>query len=721
MPVSRRALSLLGLLLVPLLAAGGFLWATTDFDTRLERVEAAVVNLDEPVSLDGQLIPLGRQLAGRLVAGPEEENFRWTLTDEADAAAGLASGRYAAVVTIPENFSARATSFASDDADRVERATIDVQTSEVSGIADPVVGRAITAAATRGLNTSLTEKYLENIYLGFNQLSGQFGTLADGAGKLASGAADIADGVKRSAAGSAELADGLTGLDHGADQLAGGANDLSQGVRSLSTGLGQLSGGLSRTADGANNLSDGTDKLAIGARRLASGADDLAAGVGDLRDGTAGRPGGTRSYAAGAAEFATGLGRYSDQLTGYAGQTDTQLAKLVPCPAELPQSSCPIFYAGLRAGTTVAAQGVADRGGQPGLRSGAENLAAGAKGIDTGIGRLSSGARTYAAGVDRYAKGADGLASGTDQLAGGINRLATGAQKSASGARALATGAAQLSTGTSELATGAQLSADGAKDLSTGLGKLAEGGQSLADGTKKFADGLAKGQREVPTYDAAERNRLSEVVSAPVTEPTADGATYSDIATTTLLVVLALWLGGLASFLVLRPATARVLTSWKPSWRLALEGLAPAWGIAAVQATVLSVVLNRLLDLSAGQTAAVNAFAVLTAVSFVAVNHALALTLGGLGRFLSLAVAVAAGAGALTTAAPGAFAAIAPFLPVTPALHGLRAVVSGGNGGSAAVGVLLGWLLLAVSISVLAVARRRLLPADRKPVPAFST
>ena len=61
--------------------------------------------------------------------------------------------------------------------------------------------------------------------------------------------------------------------------------------------------------------------------------------------------------------------------------------------------------------------------------------------------------------------------------------------------------------------------------------------------------------------------------------------------------------------------------------------------------------------------------------------------------------------------APPAFAAIAPFLPVIPALRAVRAMVSGGSGTAAAVGLLLGWLLLAVSIIVLAVARRRMLPA----------
>ena len=65
------------------------------------------------------------------------------------------------MVTIPADFSARATSFSENDADQAERATIEVQTSEVSGIADPVVGQAITAAATRALNTELTEQYLK--------------------------------------------------------------------------------------------------------------------------------------------------------------------------------------------------------------------------------------------------------------------------------------------------------------------------------------------------------------------------------------------------------------------------------------------------------------------------------------------------------------------------------------------------------------------------------
>ena len=205
----------------------------------------------------------------------------------------------------------------------------------------------------------------------------------------------------------------------------------------------------------------------------------------------------------------------------------------------------------------------------------------------------------------------------------------------------------------------------------------------------------------MPTYTESERDRLSGVVSAPVTVPASDGASYSDIATTTLLVVLALWLGGLAAFVVLRPVTPRVLASMKPSWRLAFEALGPAAVIGGVQAVVLSVVLQRLLDLSAGQTVALLPFAVLTAVTFAAVNQALVAAMGGLGRFLSVLAAVVVTAGALTAAAPALFGTIAPYLPLTPALQGVRALVSDGGGVGPATGVLVGWLLLGISVSVL--------------------
>ena len=59
--------TILGLLLVPLTAAGVLLWGLWNPTDRLDTMTAAVVNLDEPVTVNGQMVPLGRVLAGKLV------------------------------------------------------------------------------------------------------------------------------------------------------------------------------------------------------------------------------------------------------------------------------------------------------------------------------------------------------------------------------------------------------------------------------------------------------------------------------------------------------------------------------------------------------------------------------------------------------------------------------------------------------------------------------
>ena len=739
--------SILGLVLVPLLVAGGFLWATWNSDTRLTRVQAAVVNLDEMVKVNGQPVPLGRQLAGGLVADNNDRNFSWVLTDEQDASDGLESGRYAAVVTIPQDFSARATSFSKPNSDHVQPATLDVRTSQITGIADPVVGQAVTAAATRTLNSSLTEQYLQNIYVGFNRLGKQFGTVADAAGKLSDGSDKLASGLDGASSGSKQLADGLEQLDGGTSQLAVGARQLASGTSELATGLGtlaeQTSGlptGARKLAKGAGTAAAGSAELASGARKLDRGMEQFTAGTRRNAKGTAAYAKGVNdfadgldTYAGGAGQFAQGLEQYRDQLAGFQTMTAEELSQVVPCPAELPPESCPVFYAGLKAGTGVAVQGLADgstaNGGQPGLLSsarglasgakklanggdklatGAEQLSAGASTLDTGARKLASGVDGLAGGVSKLADGIDTLADGTDQFADGMEPLATGIARIAAGARGLSTGAAGLSDGTADLATGTSMSAQGAGDLSDGLDKLSDGGNQLATGTDKLADGLAKGQDQVPSYDQATRERLASTVATPVSSAEPDSV-FSDVATTTFLAVIALWIGALATYLVLRAVPAGVLTSMKPSWRLALEGLLPGAIIGTVQAVALTVVLQVLLDLSAGQVAALLPFAVLTSLAFVAINHALVSWLGGVGRFISVMVVVAAAAASITYAVPPIFDAIRPLLPLTPALEGFRAIASEGTGVAAAAGLLAAWLLLGLSASVLAVARRRVI------------
>lgn len=202
-----NATQILAMALVPLLAVGILLGLIGRGGE--QRIDAAVVNLDQAVTVGDQYIPMGRQLAAAMLER-EGDNINWTLADTPSAEEGLRSGKYSAVVTIPENFSKNATSWSENDAARAEQAGIQVTISENAPVTDSQVAEQIARIATDTINSQLTEGYLDGIYVGFNTVGEQFGEMIDGVSQLNDGSSQLADGAQQSADGAAELSDGMT-------------------------------------------------------------------------------------------------------------------------------------------------------------------------------------------------------------------------------------------------------------------------------------------------------------------------------------------------------------------------------------------------------------------------------------------------------------------------------------------------------------------------------
>lgn len=778
---SRRVtwLSLVGLVLVPVIVAAGFLWATWGADERLDRVQAAVVNLDEGVEIDGQQVPLGRQLVGGLVDS-DVENFTWNLSDADDAADGLASGRYAAVITIPENFSEAATSFGGE-ADEAEQATIDIETSQVTGIADGALGQTIGQVAVQTLNSELTKTYLDNVYVGFNDIGDQFSTVADGAGELADGAEGLSEGV-------GEVGDGIDGLAEGLGQLGTAGGELSTGVSELADGTAQLAeggpalaGGASQLAkgvstldenvpavtDGAAELAEGAGEYADGVEQYTSGVDQAAAGVSELNESLQAGLGGAElggpseedlaALTGGADDLATGVSGLADGLSQYqAGLSEVAENGLpegqtVPCPPELggdPQA-CAIFASAFEAGLQQGAQGAVDGLTTPGpegasLSEGLTALGAGADefadGIDDlagqlsglsglggqvqqlldGVDQLDSGLSQLSGSSEQIDTGADGLATGASQLSDGLgelgdgigqldegaSQLSSGVSQYTAGVSGISSGLTQLSPGLTRYTDGVARSAEGTQTLADGYGDLEDGAAQLADGSRELADGLAEGATKIPSYDASDRENLSTVVAEPVTT---DGAAdlLPEAGSTSLLMVLALWIGALATFLVVQAVSTGTWMSSRPSWQLALLSMAPGAAVATVQAVALTVVGQVVLDLAPVRVLQLLALLLLIGFAFVGSNHALAAWLGGVGRIISITAVVLTAAGSIISAVPALFDAVRPFLPLSPALDAVRALLTDGTGLSNQVLTVVAWLLVAICASVLAVIRRR--------------
>lgn len=688
-----RWTTLLGLVLVPVLVAGGLLWANWNNDAQLRQVEAAVVNLDEPVTLEGEYVPLGRQLTAALVDSDRVQNLAWELASEDDARQGLATGRYAAMVTIPPEFSAAATSYAGD-ASEAASATITVETSPVAGLADATLGKVVAQEAAGVLNETLTAGYLDQIYLGFNELGEQFITIADGAAELADGARQLADGVDEAADGAGQLADGTGELATGLQTMADQTASMPKDVRKLADGTKELSRGVAKYVGGVNQLVDQT----LGSLDQQA---DLVKGVNQLAQGAAGVSDGIATYRAGLNDNAATAEQTAGTLQTILGSAPQNAPVLIG-------QACP----------DLDAQDVANSG--PACITILKTTAATLRGAAAGLGQedpatgqsLVSGAQALAGGLDTLATelasaGGDDPTKELKQLRGAGKQLASGTAELAKGTDQLADGIPQLTDGIAQAADGASQLADGTADLAEGLSEAADGGAQLADGAAELADGLAEGKDQLPSYSATDRANLSEVVATPVSTANLLGTAGFGAGWVTLLMVLALWAGALATFLVFKPVSGQLLGSSRSSARLVAQALVPSLVVVGVQAVLVTAIGQFALQLPVGKVLAVGGLMLLAAVAFVVVNHALAAWFGNAGRLVALGLAILSLASALTSAAPAVFGVLRGFSPLTPALDAVRAVVTESSGVATNTFLLAGWVVIGLAASAIAIVRNR--------------
>jgi putative membrane protein len=662
-------LTLIGVLLLPVVIGGILVAALYNPVERLDGLNAAIVNEDKPVTIDGQYVPLGRQLTAGLVEGSDSEpsNLTWTLSNADDAAAGLADGTYSAIVTIPENFSAAATS--TQPGETPEQATIDVQTPPDSLIVDDAITSQVTSAAASLMGDQLSQVYLENVFLGFTTLGDQLGTAADGATQLASGAQKAADG---------------------AAQLPGGATKLADGARSLSSGATKLSGGLDTLADKTRGASDG-------ANLLAAGLDDAATKVAAPELVKA--AGASATYAKQAADQTAALAQTVGGVAQSAGALQQTMAGLLAdCRAG----------GGTEAFCDNLELAVGDSGSLAQSTGSAVNDAVTAA---TSAGTANGYAGPTSAGIAQLTSetsaGLSTAADKTRQLGGGLNQLAGGIDQSAAGATALASGATQLGSGGDQLSTGAQ--------------SLADGVQKLADGTDSLAGGLHKAVAAIPTYTDAEAKSLADVVADPVAANGA-GSSLFGASAIPLLSTLALWFGGLATFVALQAVSRRVLTSRSSSAVLALRGFAPAAALGAAQGLLVAGVVQIAASYDWADWSVFAGVAIAAGIAFAAVNQALVAVFGGAGRWISALIGVLAVATGVVSTVPGVLSSIASLMPTAPAYNGMLAALTSASGVGAALAGLAIWSVLALLATIIAVARRRTTSAREllaaSPVPA---
>ncbi|WP_370151044.1 YhgE/Pip family protein [Streptacidiphilus sp. EB129] len=690
--------ALVALLLLPLLYGALYLWSFWNPYGHLDRLPVALVNQDRAVTVKGQRIDAGKDLSDEL---RKRQIFGWDVVGPEQAAAGVASGRYYLSLTIPADFSA---DIASSDSDRPAAGELQVQTNDSNNYIVGQISRSVFDEIRAATSAKASNGFYDQVFVGFSDLHDQTLRAAEGADRLTSGA-------RQSAQGAGQLADGAAGARSGAQQLAAGLDQATRGSSALAHGLGTLDQGAGQLASGARQAAVGTQQLADAVNPVAADLSPLLHEHPELISQSA------TLVATGAQQIADNLGRLpaaSRQALAAAkdaaGQLDTLDAQ--QCGTDPAGPDCARLHAADQAAhqvVTVATQ----------LDATVQQLSPQLTALAADAGRVAALARPLerpglAQSFDAAVAQVNQLNRGVRQLAGGADALRQGTGQAVSSAGTLSNGLATLDTGAHSLSGGLYRLSDGAQQLDSGLG-------TLADGSGQLAGGLHTGAAGIPDYDAAQRDARATAMSDPVqlAKDTLNAAPGYGTGLAPYFIPLALWVGAMVGYMLLRPLSNRVLSANTPAWRAALAGWLPVAGVGLLQAAALLAVLCGGLGLRLSHAAGVCGFLALTVLCFSAVVQWLNARFGPAGRLLALALLMlqltSAGGTYPVETSPDFFGAIHPYLPMSYVVAGLRRLISGGDPTAVWTGsaVLLAFTLGALALTTLTARRRQLWTVTR--------
>lgn len=670
-------IAIIALILIPLLYGALYLWAFWDPTGRMTRLPVALVNADRSTTAqDGTTVDAGTQVVNALL---DDGSLDWVATTPADARSGVEDGTYYFAVTIPEDFSAAVASAGGSDP---QQARIDVTYNDANSFLASTLGHSAMVQVDDAVRAAIGDRAVDSLLVGLGSARDGFATAADGAmtleqatEQLTSGADQVAAGADAAHEGAVRLSDGATAAADGAATLATGAGSAADGATTLADGATQASAGAATVSTGATALAGGLAKAADGVATLDTGAATLSAGV----DRAAGEIG-TLSTTLAAAPAA--LHDVAAYLGAKAAGGDTSAL------AALNELSGVATFLGAFDPDATATELAA-------LQSGAHDLAGGVARLDTSIGTLAAGASDLADGAATLADGTSWVASGAGRLADGTSTLAAGASTLASGTATLEAGATSLADGTATLADGAHA--------------VADGGQQVSDGTATLASGLTGGADAIPDDSASTRTARADVISTPVSldETHLTRAEGFGEGFAPFFISLALFVGSLITWLLLRPVPSRALATPAGGLRVALAGFGPAALIGLAQVAVMLGVIHQGLGMELTSVAGTAAFTALVALAFVALQQMLNAVLGpapGKVAILALLMLQLASSGGTypVETTPTFFQVIHPLLPMTYAVTGLREVITGGIDGRLWLSVAVLAVILVGSLAVTA-------------------
>ncbi|MGG3799351.1 YhgE/Pip family protein [Metabacillus fastidiosus] len=683
----KLLIAIIGVMFIPLLYSGVYLYAFWDPYGNLDRLPVAVVNEDTGTQFEGKNLQVGSDLIENL---KEEKKFNWQFVNKAEAEKGLENEEYYMIIEIPKEFSKNAASLTEDNPKKLE---IKYIPNEGMNFLSSQIGENAVVRIKDEVSKTLTKTYAESIFENIEKLADGIGKASDGSSEINNGAIDLKegsgklkdnleklaessitfeDGLKTASSGSEKLTKGLKALDEGLGKMQEGQKQLANGAEKAENGAGQLKEGLSTSLAGMKEMQNKVPQLTDGTSTLAKKAPEIVTGTKKLAEGNHNASEGAKQLSAGLDQVSTKLNASIEEL------------KALPLPEEKKQE-------------LIA------------LAAGIDQIKESSKNLSAGLDELDKGASTLNKGVEKLPEQATALNNGANALAKGVNELTAGQEKLYKGAGDLQSGQKQLTEGlttfgekiTEAKAGSAQL-VNGGNDLTSGVKQLADGSATLKDGSTKLADGskelddgvskLSEGTEELSTKlqgareeskDAKGSDKLYDMVAEPVKVKDEKVNEVPNYGTgfAPYFISISLFVGALTLSIIFPMRDSFGTPKSGFSWFLSKFGVLFIVGI--VQAVLVDSILLFILKIDVQNIPLFYLLSIITSFTFLSIVQFLVTTMDNPGRFIGIIILILQ----LTTSAgsfpleliPTALQPIHNLLPMSYSVSGFKAVITSGD------------------------------------------
>ena len=666
--------AIIAIMIIPTIYTTIFLGSMWDPYGNVDKLPVAIVNKDKSVIYEDKVMDVGNELVDNL---KESNSLDFNFVDEDVAERGLENGTYYMVVTIPEDFSANATTLMDDEPQQM---ALDYETNPGTNYIASKMSETAIEKIRNGVQEKITKQYAETIFDkvqtlgdGLNEAADGTATALDGVQQLKDGNNEITTNLQTLASSSLTFKDGANELNIGLKQYTDGVSTAANGSQSILSGLNQISGqiGTSLSEDNKKQLKE----LQSGAVKLNDGIQTLNNTLKNTDISSNNISNSLKTIGEKAETAGNDYEKMSEEIassSAFNSLDDTQKAEILKILNDN-GASLKNDLTSIGSNTQSVANEVYSLGTSVGsLKENVNNIASASNQVlpasSQTIENLSNGLGSVKTVLDRQGTTPDtmGLIQGMNSLNDGLTTLVSKNN--------------ELLSGTSKLASGAEQISDGSGKLRDGSQTLGNGLNDLYDGTVTLNDGLSDGADEVnsinPTDDTYDM--MAAPINAEETQMTKVDNNGNAMAP--YMMCVALWVACIA-FCIMYPLTShsgKVESGFK--WWLSKASVIAV--VTVLQAIIMIFMLKAINGFNPAQLGKIVFISCLLSVTFMLIMYFFNILLDKVGSFLMIVFMVLQLGGCGGTypleLASKFYTIIKPFMPFTYGVHAFRSAICGG-------------------------------------------